>query len=736
MPFTIYTYFEDVLPNMQQTLSYGYYIHCNFDNNLSKYVSYRGDDCLKKFIISIVNDIFECEKNYYHKFHIKGDFNCYACKTIKNGQKIFICPVTYKNEMDFKLCDHHFIYMKYVPIIIHNITEEDTKRCLKEVIDYSVWTSHKVEVKKFKDESIVAFTQELNNRCELRYIHSSLFIENKLSVLADKLEYANFEIMKNLFTNINVYKYPVRREGILPLKIKNLTNSFQKTSLPRIEHFSTSSKLEQITADEYNNVKFIWDNFNIRNLGDYFDFHVKCNVAILSDVFECTRNLCYNLYNLELMHYFTLENFSWDAMMKDTKITLDNISDLDIIEFLESGIQTAINYCSPEYVQANNKYMSSFDPDTESSYLIHITSNNLNEWAMSQNLPYKNFQWLTKHEISRTNINLLDENYNLGYIFEVEFEDSYDNVIDINLPVYPLKSNIFQDETTEPRKQIIHFQALKQCLNLGLRIKCIHRVLSFQQKKWLRPFIKKCSQNIFYNPCFEQIILNLIKTEIYNTIMEKNGKTKRLLLIRPDSKILLDYNTATIDFNRTFLINKDCLVIEKELLQIEYNKPIFLSFTIRQLVMSQMYNFHYHIIKCKYNNNATLMYADISSFMYKIRTLDFYNDLKDSIILQNAFRKSADNRTQHFYVRDECEENILVEYVGLRGKIYALKTISKVELLTTLEYEEKNDDVIRVEGDNKSYYVTQEIVKYYPSISRFNSIRKVLMQNKFQSHIT
>ena len=39
------------------------------------------------------------------------------------------------------------------------------------------------------------------------------------------------------------------------------------------------------------------------------------------------------------------------------------------------------------------------------------------------------------------------------------------------------------------KNYVIHINSLKQALNHGLKLKKIHRVIAFNQKEWLKPYI-------------------------------------------------------------------------------------------------------------------------------------------------------------------------------------------------------------------------------------------------------
>ena len=64
----------------------------------------------------------------------------------------------------------------------------------------------------------------------------------------------------------------------------------------------------------------------------------------------------------------------------------------DMQLFVEKGLRGGISYIAHRYGKANNKYMSSYNPQEENSYLMYLDANNLYGWAMSQPLPYGDFK--------------------------------------------------------------------------------------------------------------------------------------------------------------------------------------------------------------------------------------------------------------------------------------------------------------------------------------------------------
>ena len=66
--------------------------------------------------------------------------------------------------------------------------------------------------------------------------------------------------------------------------------------------------------------------------------------------------------------------------------------------------------------------MRSYDSNKESKFIMYLDANNLYGWATSQYLPYREFKWLNKKEISRFCLNSISENSLIGCILEVDLE--------------------------------------------------------------------------------------------------------------------------------------------------------------------------------------------------------------------------------------------------------------------------------------------------------------------------
>ena len=118
---------------------------------------------------------------------------------------------------------------------------------------------------------------------------------------------------------------------------------------------------------------------------------------------------------------------------------------------------------------------------------------------MSQKLPVNGFEWVKKlSKFDEHFIKNYDVNSDKGYFLEVDVEYPKDLFsIHSDLPFLPERKEIekcnkliydFHD------KENYVIKALKQALNHGLILKEVHRVVQFNHKAWLEPYINMNSE--------------------------------------------------------------------------------------------------------------------------------------------------------------------------------------------------------------------------------------------------
>ena len=240
------------------------------------------------------------------------------------------------------------------------------------------------------------------------------------------------------------------------------------------------------------------------------------------------------------------------------------------------------------------------------------------------------------------------------------------------------------------KKYVAHINTLKQALNHGLKLKKIHRVIEFNQKAWLKPYIdmntelRKLAKNDF-----EKDLFKLINNSVFEKTTENVRKHRDIKLVTTDKKksnLVSKPNYHTIN-----LISEDLSIIEMKKTNVKMNKPIYLGLSLLEISKILMYEFWYDYMKPKYNDNVRLCYMDTDSFIMNIKTNDFYKDIASDV--ENRFDTSnyevntsetsalarrplptGENKKVIGLMKDELGGKIITEFVTLRPKTYSFLT--------------------------------------------------------------
>ena len=196
------------------------------------------------------------------------------------------------------------------------------------------------------------------------------------------------------------------------------------------------------------------------------------------------------------------------------------------------------------YVKANNKYMKNYDQNIKLSYTEYLDANNLYGWTMSQKLPIDGFKWVKK--LSKFNENFIkkyDGNSDTGYFLEVDVEYPKElSNLHKDLPFLPERKKINKCKKLicgieNKEKYVVHIRALKQALNHGLKLKKVHRVIQFNQKAWLKPYIdmntklRKEAKNDF-----EKDFFKLMNNSVFGKTMENVRNYRDIKLVTTDKR--------------------------------------------------------------------------------------------------------------------------------------------------------------------------------------------------------
>ena len=76
-------------------------------------------------------------------------------------------------------------------------------------------------------------------------------------------------------------------------------------------------------------------DLEIKNLVEYHDLYVQSDILLLADVFENFRNMCLEIYGLDLANFFSAPGLALQAALEKTKVKLDLLTDIYMLLMVE-----------------------------------------------------------------------------------------------------------------------------------------------------------------------------------------------------------------------------------------------------------------------------------------------------------------------------------------------------------------------------------------------------------------
>ncbi|EFA09106.1 hypothetical protein TcasGA2_TC015228 [Tribolium castaneum] len=737
VPFVFYFDFESILKplrndnsadnirtivtHLHEPYSFGYYIKCAYNDNLSIYRTYRGKDAPKIFVKWLQDDV---NRLYHdHLKHIvplemtpldelvfqisthchlckepfKTDYGSLNCDRVRNHCHLtgeFLGPA-------HSICNLNYKIPKYIPVFCHNLTNYDSHlfikalatektiiNCIAQTKEKYITFSKKILVDKVMNTT----TNTVDNIfITLRFVDSFRFLSFSLDKLSQTLTSNECLTIRKHFPDDNQFNL-IRQKGVFPYSYLDCFNKLDDTSLPLIQQFYDNLNKTDISEHDYERAQEVWNLFDCKTLGDYSDIYLKSDVLLLTDIFENFRKVCLKIYELDPAHYLTAPSLGWDAMLKMTGIKFELLTDIDMVHFFRKSIRGGLCQCSKRKAVANNKFLSNHDPSKPTSFIMYLDATNLYGAAMSEYLPYSGFRWEDPNEFNDNLILNLTDNADVGYIFEVDLEyPSELHNLHNDLPFCPEK---FIPPSSKTEKlcatlnnkvhYVLHYRNLRQAIQGGLKLINIHRVLSFNQSPWLKTYIDLNTEmrNKSKN-ALEKDVFKLMNNSVFGKTMESIDKRVNVKLVtswnnigrKPGAESLI----ARPNFKNSSIFTPNFVAIQLENEKVFYNKPLYVGFTILDISKTIMYDFYYNFIKLKYGNNATLLYTDTDSLVIEIFCENIYDDIKSNIERFDTSNYKAENihgipvsSSVIGKMKDEYKGRVISEFLGTGAKAYCV----------------------------------------------------------------
>ncbi|XP_041351368.1 uncharacterized protein LOC121370296 [Gigantopelta aegis] len=678
-------------------------------------VTYRGLDATDKFVECMVKEQEDIEEKFkqcelmvmtgrdWQSF--KTATQCHICKAPLGPNPVRDhCHITGEfRGATHSECNLNYKFTGRIPVVFHNLRGYDSHLIMQAIGKIQ---SKPISCIPNNMEKYISFSLGC-----MDFIDSFQFMNFSLEKLVSNLAKEGPSKFVHMTQHFGADQLPLLlRKQVYPYEYFDSEARFLETQLPPKEAFRSSLTDEDISDEDYAHAQGVWEEFRIRDLGQYHDLYVSTDVLALADVFENFRGICLNYYGLDPAHFYTSPGLAWQAALKMTGVKLELLTDIDMHLFIEKGLRGGISMISHRHAKANNNQVPNHDPDLPNTYIAYLDANNLYGWAMSQALPVSGFQWLDDPHIDVTEV---PDDASVGYILEVDL-DYPQELHDLHneYPLAPEKMTVTEDMLSpyasqllkeldmsgisteklipnlrQKERYVVHYRNLKLYISLGMKLTKIHRVLAFEQSPWLKAYIdfntnrRKCAQNDF-----EKEFFKLMNNSVFGKTMENLRKHVDVKLVNNSKRARKFIAKPTFHAFRIF--NKDLVAIHMQKQRLILNRPIYVGFAILDISKILMYDFHYNYIKSKYASKAQLLFTDTDSLCYYIQTDDIYQDmLQDSNLFDTSeyptdhVLYSTVNKKVLGKMKDETHGIPIQEFVGLKSKMYSLIFEEKGELV-------------------------------------------------------
>ena len=730
-PFVIYADLESILvPNDQRTgATHLYQKHnacaasamlcskiCAFDNRF--FISV-GDNCVGEFLDKLIEWEHDCIE------HLKENRPMPPLRGRKleehtNATECCICHSATRPFVDGdpnfrKVADHDHVTGYYrgaahdicnrqrrvvydVPIFIHNFRGYDGHLIVRAMQTYPTRKIQPIG-QNMERYLQVKWGDNLVFRDSYQFLTASL--ESLVESLR-KTDEAKFCRLQSTIGRI----FPTAdhklllRKGVFPYEYLDSDDKFDDAQLPPREMFRSTLCGTECSEDDYAYAQRVWTEFGCRSLEQYLKLYLTSDVCLLADVFQNFRDICYRGYQLDPAYFMSAPQLAWDSMFKMLNLKKELISDPEMYRMIQPNLRGGICHASVRYARANNKYMGAlYNPDAPESFIMYIDATNLYGWAMSQELPYSNYRWMSDIDVREAEVALTSEDHavHLRY-FDAraryrrelarlaaadgpidrpaeELFDSTQYILEVDLEYprelhdrdddYPLAPELLEI-TTEmlsekhhtlrrkyygasnpfsrklvcsllPRKHyVVYGELLKFYLERGLKVTKVHRGIKFETQAMLQPYIDYNTKQRAASGTDE------CKRAFYKMMNNAPyGKTIENVGKRTDIRLLTDLDQARRLAEKPHCIDfrmfdEHLIGIEMRKIESVINKPFQIGFAILEWSKLLMYR-TFAKLRDHYGDRVRMLYTDTDSLILQFHVHDLYKDIRESNILRPIF---------------------------------------------------------------------------------------------------
>ena len=230
-------------------------------------------------------------------------------------------------------------------------------------------------------------------------------------------------------------------------------------------------------------------------------------------------------------------------------------------------------------------------------------------------------------------------------------------------------------------RYVLHYRNLQLYLEQDMKPKKIHKILKFEQKDWMKPYINLNTELRKQSTSdFEKNFFKLMNNSVFGKTMENLRNRIDVRLVRPHETDRMRKRISSLLFARATVFGETLAGIQMHKNKITLNRPVYTGMCVLDLSKTLMYDFYYNHLRLKYGSCCDLLYTDTDSLLLKIKTGDVYKDMENRLdelydtsnYLKDHVLYSQKNKKVVGKMKDECAGKLISETVCLHSKMYSI----------------------------------------------------------------
>ena len=321
VPFVVYADFEALLKPIHsddefdysksftakcyehQPYAFAYYIKCSYDDSLSKFVIYRGDNAEVEFMSRLESDLVQIYQKYLAVIKPMNNLNDDEKRIFDEARTCHICD-KFLNADDrvrdhdhltgtfrgaaHSICNIQYKVPNFVPVYFHNLSNYDSHLFVKTM----ALKQEQVDVIALNKEKYISFTKRVHVGhtfdakgkfrkifLRIRFLDTFRFMASSLEKLGSYLTNDNCRELRRYIVDDDKFRL-LRQKGVFPYSFIDSIEKLEYPQLPSVDEFFDILSDRSIDQKSYERAQLVWQTFNCKTLGEYADVYLTSDVLI------------------------------------------------------------------------------------------------------------------------------------------------------------------------------------------------------------------------------------------------------------------------------------------------------------------------------------------------------------------------------------------------------------------------------------------------------------------------